>query len=79
MIESLLDEFNIPFGHVTLFSNGNCFISFFPELNDPLPEREAKRVVNALYILGFNDVQLTDEDLIWFSYNGKTIEENTFF
>lgn len=71
-IEALLDEFEIPFGRLTRFTNGNCFISFFR-----IEETGLEEAIARMGQIGFGDVRATDNDtLIWFTLNGKTIEEN---
>jgi hypothetical protein len=71
-IESLLDEFKIPFGRLVRFTNGNCFITHLDVEPMGLENTVAK-----LATIGFSDIRSIDEGtLIWFTVNGRTIEEN---
>lgn len=59
-IEALLDEMDIPFGRLTRFNNGNCFITTWGDFDD---------IKRRMEIAGFADVvtpTIEGHTLVWF-------------
>ena len=69
-IEALLDEFDIMFGRLTCFNNGNCLIN-------PLTQKTPDEIRRALETTGFSGIEFSeDQSHVWFTVNGRTVHEN---